>query len=182
MASLQDQLLKAGLADKQKAKKIKKEKHKKIKAQQKHKLETTNEAKVMVDKAITEKKQKDLALNQERQQQVEVKAIAAQIKQLIEINKQPRKGDVACNFTDGTLIKRIYVDNKTQKAITLGKLAVVRFNDGYELVPMPVADKIQQRNENTVVYRVDEVEEQTTTDGEQDDWYADYEIPDDLTW
>lgn len=182
MASLQEQLLKAGLADKQKANKIKKEKHKKIKAKQKHKVEHTNEAKALADKAIADKKQKDLALNQQRQQEAEVKAIAAQIKQLIEMNKQPRGGDVACNFTDGTLIKRIFVDDRTQKAISLGKLAVVRFNDGYELVPMPVADKIQQRDEDTVVYRVDELEQQETTSSEEDDWYADYEIPDDLMW
>ena len=111
-----------------------------------------------------------------------------QIKQLIENNKQPRfsgsKGqdEVVCNFTDGTLIKRMYVSPTTQKFITQGKLAVVKFGEGYELVPMPVADKISERDEACVVYRADNISQEDQKSSEDDDWYADYEIPDDLNW
>lgn len=186
--SLQEQLLKAGLADKKKAKQVRQQKHKQAKAKQKHKQVEENEAKLAAEQSAQAKKDKDRALNQQAKEQAEKKAVAAQIKQLIETNKQPKfagggkQEEVVCNFTDGTLIKRMYVSTLTQKQISQGKLAVVKLDDGYELVPMPVAEKIAERNPESVVYRADNISEQDVKSSEEDDWYADYEIPDDLSW
>ena len=181
--SLQDQLLKAGLTDKKKAQKVKREKHRKVKHQQKHKVVDVDENKLAAEKVRQEKLEKDRQLNRKAKEEADKRAVAAQIKQLIDLNKQPKgKGDIACNFTDGTLIKRIYVDQATQNRISKGKLAIVKQLDGYEIVPMPVADKIAERDENVVVYRVDKLEDNTGSSSEEDDWYADYQIPDDLTW
>jgi uncharacterized protein YaiL (DUF2058 family) len=186
--SLQEQLLKAGLADKKKAKQVRQQKHKQAKAQQRHKVVETNEAKLAAEKVAEEKKEKDRKLNQKNKQEAEKKAVLAQIKQLIEVNKQPRfagkRGDeeVVCNFTDGTVIKRMYVSPATQKQISQGKLAIVKLNEGYELVPMPVANKIAERDDSSVVYRADNISEADQKSSEQDDWYADYDIPDDLNW
>lgn len=182
--SLQDQLLKAGLTDKKKAKQVKKEKHKKVKHQQKHKVVEVDENKLAAEKALKEKQEKDRQLNLKAKEEADKKAVVAQIRQLITINKQPKdNGDIACNFTDGTVIKRVYVNQATQNRIAAGKLAIVKLDDGYEIVPMPVAEKISQRDEQCVVYRADQVEDaKTETNSEEDDWYADYEIPDDLTW
>ncbi|WP_438862666.1 DUF2058 domain-containing protein [Neptunicella sp.] len=183
MASLQEQLLKAGLADKKKANQISKEKHKQKKAQQHHKIELTDEAKLLAAQQKEQKRLKDQELNQQAKAKAEQKAILAQIKQLIDVNKQPKgRGDIACNFTDGTKVKHMYVDAKTQKHISQGRLAIVKFQGGYELVPMPVADKIAQRDESLVVYRSDSIEESTNLTEQEQDWYADYEIPDDLNW
>jgi uncharacterized protein YaiL (DUF2058 family) len=182
--SLQEQLLKAGLTDKKKVTQAKREKHKKVKQQQRHKVVEVDENKAAAERVLAEKQEKDRLLNLKNKQIAEEKAVVAQIKQLIEINRQPKgKGDIACNFTDANVIKRIYVDKVTQKRISTGKLAIVKLAEGYEIVPMPVADKIAQRNEQVVVYRadvlvVDEAVEKT----EEDDWYAEYNIPDDLSW
>ena len=182
--SLQEQLLKAGLTDKKKAQQVKREKHKKAKQQQKHKIVEVDENKLAAEKARQEKLEKDRQLNMQSKLEAEKKAIAAQIKQLIDLNKQPKdNGDIACNFTDGTVIKRIYVNQATQNRISAGKLAIVKNQQRYEIVPMPVADKIAQRDESVIMYRADKVEETNTqTSSEEDDWYADYEIPDDLMW
>ncbi|MDN4501195.1 DUF2058 domain-containing protein [Alteromonadaceae bacterium BrNp21-10] len=183
MASLQEQLLKAGLANKKKANQISKEKHKVKKQQQHHKVEVVDEAKALADKALADKRQKDLALNQQAKAKAFEKEVVAQIKQLIDVNKQPKgKGDIACNFTDNGKIKHMYVNEKTQKHISQGRLAIVKFQGGYQLVPMPVADKIAQRDASLVVYRVDQVEEVSKLSEEEQDWYADYDIPDDLNW
>ncbi|WP_416305300.1 DUF2058 domain-containing protein [Neptunicella sp. SCSIO 80796] len=183
MASLQEQLLKAGLADKKKANQISKEKHKQKKAKQHHKVEMTDEAKALAAQQMEQKRRRDQQLNQQAKEKAEQKAILAQIKQLIEVNKQPKgRGDIACNFTDGTKVKQLYVDEKTQKHISQGRLAIVKFQGGYELVPMPVADKIAQRDESLVVYRADTLEQSSNLTEEEQDWYADYEIPDDLNW
>ena len=186
--SLQEQLLKAGLADKKKAKQVRQQKHKQAKAQQRHKVVETNEAKLAAEQSAEVKKVKDRQLNQQAKQEADKKAIVAQIKQLIEVNKQPKfagkrnEDEVVCNFTDGTLIKRMYVSQSTNKHITQGKLAIVKLNDGYELVPMPVANKVAERDESAVVYRADNISESDQKSSEDNDWYAEYEIPDDLSW
>ncbi|WP_293750989.1 DUF2058 domain-containing protein [uncultured Paraglaciecola sp.] len=186
--SLQEQLLKAGLADKKKAKQVRQQKNKQAKAQKNHNVVQTNEAKLAAEKLIEAKKSKDRELNKKTKQEAEKKALVAQIKQLIEANKQPkfagskREEEVVCNFTDGTLIKRMYVSQSTQKQISQGKLAIVKLNDGYELVPMPVANKIDERDESIVVYRADNISEEDQKSSENDKWYAEYDIPDDLNW
>jgi uncharacterized protein YaiL (DUF2058 family) len=106
----------------------------------------------------------------------------AQIKQLIALNQHPiNNGDVAINFTDDNKVKRIFVNEQTRTHITNGKLAIATFEDAYALVPIQIADKIEQRDKTTIVYRADIIDSDQTT-SEEDDWYAEYEIPDDLTW
>ncbi|NDW16613.1 DUF2058 family protein [Alteromonas genovensis] len=179
MASLQDQLLKAGLADKGTAKKARAEKRKK----QKQKKPVVDEATLAAQKAAEEKKERSRELNQLQQNEREKRSIAAQVKQLIETNKQARKGDMVLNFTHDNVVKRMYVNADIHRQVTKGRLTVVLLDDAYELVPTPVADKIAQRDDSFIVYRADL--DKSGTDGKdeaEDDWYADYDIPDDLTW
>ena len=106
------------------------------------------------------------------------------VKQLVESNRLTDiAGDITLNFTDGSTIKRMQVSETIHRAVTKGRLAVARYLDGYALIAMPVAEKLMQRDDGVVVYfaQVDENDEVTTT-SEEDDWYADSEIPDDLMW
>ena len=182
--SLQDQLLKAGLADKKKAVKIKNEKRKKNKINKKHKIVEVDENSQAAKDALEAKKTKDRELNAKAKQVADEKAIQAQIKQLIEVNKQPKNnGEVACNFTDDNKIKRLFVNEVTNKHVSQGKLAIVKSGESYEIVPTPVADKIAERDEDSIVYIASaEVQAENKGSSEEDDWYADYEIPDDLSW
>lgn len=178
MASLQDQLLKAGLIDEKKAKKVGKEKRKAAKVQRRSGEPSVDEAKLQAQKAREEKAERDRQLNAERQAELEKRAITAQIKQLIEVNRQPKNsGDIAYNFTDGGKIKKLYVSPLLQKRLTNGQLAIVKLGEGYELVPAQVAEKIAQRDASYVVALNTR---QETPD--EDDPYADYQIPDDLMW
>lgn len=182
MASLQDQLLKTGLADKSSARQARADKRKKQKLKNKQKQVVVDEATLAAQKAAEQKKAKDRELNQQRQEELVQRSIAAQVRQLIEMNRQPKgKGDTPLNFTHDNVIKRMYVSDEVHKLVTQGRLAVVLFDEGYELVPMPVADKIAQRDEASIIHRADETIASPEKD-EEDDWYADYEIPDDLTW
>ncbi|WP_334061870.1 DUF2058 domain-containing protein [Alteromonas genovensis] len=179
MASLQDQLLKAGLADKGTAKKARAEKRKK----QKQKKPVVDEATLAAQKAAEEKKERSRELNQLQQNEREKRSIVAQVKQLIETNKQERKGDMVLNFTHDNVVKRMYVNADIHRQVTKGRLTVVLLDEAYELVPTPVADKIAQRDDSFIVYRADL--DKSGTDGKdeaEDDWYAEYDIPDDLTW
>lgn len=178
MASLQEQLLKAGIVDKKKAKQVEQEKRKKAKQANKGQPQI-NETKEQAQKALAEKSERDREINRQREAAAEVKAIAAQIKQLIEANKiEHNRGESSYQFTDGAKIKKIYVTAKQHNQLSRGLIAIVRLKDQYELVPAPVADKISQRDEKIVLVKNQANKEEL----EEDDYYADYKIPDDLMW
>lgn len=176
--SLQDQLLKAGLIDNKKANKIKKSKHKQVKQQQKNKIEKPDEVKLAAQQAHAEKVDRDRQLNQQRKAEAERKAIAAQVRQLVEMNRQPRdEGDIAYSFTDGKLVKRISVTDTQQKQLGNGRLCIIKLDEQYELIPTRVAEKIQLRDEHTQI-----LSNQPTETPDEDDPYADFQVPDDLMW
>ncbi|MCK5648978.1 MAG: DUF2058 domain-containing protein [Gammaproteobacteria bacterium] len=178
--AFQDQLLKAGLVDKNQANRAKNEKHKKMKQQRSNNQTVVDEAKQLAEKAIHDKAENDRALNRQRDEKAQLKAVIAQIKQLINVNKVSKGNgdDLVYNFEDNKNIKRIYVTQDTHDNIALGKLAIVKFDGQYEIVPGPVADKIKQRDEKYIILRNDPSQQAE----EVDDFYSDYEIPDDLMW
>lgn len=178
--SLIDQLKKTGLVDKKKAHKVKHEqyKNKKQKAK-KGAAEELDEAKLLAQKAQADKVERDRQINQQKQEEAERKAIAAQIIQLIETNRvTEREGDVTYNFTDANVVKRIFVSEAIYKHLMSGKLAIAKLGEAYELVPIAVAEKIKQRDASCIIMNDDTV----VSEADEDDPYADYEIPDDLMW
>ncbi|WP_372972141.1 DUF2058 domain-containing protein [Marinobacter sp.] len=179
MASLQDQLLKAGLADEKKLKALQKEKKKQRKQQPKGAAQT-DEGKLRAQQARQEKAEKDRQLNQQRNEEARRKAIAAQIRQLVETNRLDRsRCEVDYQFVHGKKIKKILVDNTMTDQLARGRLAVVFVNENYEVVPEAVARKIMERDQEAVVVLHDR---NSQTDKDEDDPYAGYEIPDDLMW
>ena len=177
---LQEQLLKAGLVDKSQANKAKSAKHKKMKKQRDSKQTVVDEAKELAEKSMQEKMQRDRDLNRQKEEKAHQKAIIAQIKQLIDVNRinKGNGDDLAYNFEDNKNIKRIFVTQDAHDGIAIGKLAIVKLNGQYEIIPALVADKIKQRDESYIILRNVPGKE---TEAE-DDFYSDYEIPDDLMW
>jgi len=180
MASLQEQLLKAGLTTKDKATKAKSAKRKQSKINRKHKIETVDENKEAAVKAQKEQAERARQLNQEKNAIAEEKAIRAQIKQLIEVNKQPLgKPVVSFNFSDNGAIKKLEVSNEIHKHLTNGLLAIAKLGNEYPLVPKAIAEKINLRSADFIIILNDKVESEEV---DEDDPYADYQIPDDLMW
>lgn len=178
MSSLQDQLLKAGLVSKNKAIQAKSQKRKQAKISRKHKLDVIDEDKVAAEKLMAEQAEKARQLNQEKNRQAEQKAIQAQIKQLITSNSQPTgKPQITFNFTDSNKIKKIEVSNQIHKHLSNGLLAIAKDGNQYHLVPSKIAEKIAQRSATAIIAL-----DAPTEEIEEDDPYADYQIPDDLMW
>lgn len=176
--SLHEQLLKAGLVDQQKLKQVNSAKRKQQKQQRKSKEQVVDEAKLLAQKAAAEKAERDRELNRQLKEQADRKAIAAQIEQLITLNRLPREGDIAYNFVDQSKVKRIYVTENIRDKLSEGLLAIVTLKDQYEVVPAKVAEKIRQRDEACIVLCNDRQADVQ----DEDDPYADYKIPDDLMW
>lgn len=179
MPSIQDQLLKAGLVDKKKSQAIKSEKRKKAKQQPKGQ-KVVNETQEQIKQAQQQKVEADRDKNRQIQAAAQAKAIQAQIKQLIESNRIEREeGDVAFQFADDNKVKKLYVTELLQAHLSKGRVAIVKGESGYELVPAVVANKISERDAQMVVFLYSD-QEQNQVD--EDDPYADYQIPDDLMW
>ena len=175
--TLQEQMLKAGLVTSKKIAKVQRT-AKKSRVQAREAREAVEENKKVQlerDKELSEQ-QKHAALSKEYK---------AQVKQLIEMNKiNISKGNIGFNFTDNNLIKKITVDKTTQAQLISGRLAIARLvvdnssESEYAIIPASVADKIAQRDANSIV--LNSALSQEEQDGE--DPYADFKVPDDLMW
>lgn len=175
--TLQEQLLKAGLVTTKRMAKVQKTaKKSRVQAREaREAVEENKKAQVERDKQLSEQ-QKQAALSKEYK---------AQVKQLIEMNRiDISKGNIGFNFTDNNLIKKIEVDKTTQAQLISGRLAIARLvvdnssESEYAIIPAIVADKIAQRDANSIVLNSALSQE----DQDEEDPYADFKVPDDLMW
>lgn len=175
----QEQLLKAGVVTKQQVQKAKQDKSKKKKQQRSKKEPVVDEAKLKAKKAAEKKAERDRELNKRKQEHARQKALSAEINQLIINNKIERDDDceIVYNFEHQNKVKRIYVNEEQKKKVIAGQFGIARIEGRYELIPKAIAEKIQQRNAKRVVLFTDD-----TAEVDQDDPYAGFQVPDDLTW
>lgn len=178
--SLQDQLLKSGLVSAARAKSVKSDKRKQTQQQRNNNTVVIDEAKELAMKAQAEKVEKDRELNRLRKQQEEQKQLIAQVKQLIEANKQSKDADgIAYNFIDNNKVKTLYVSESMRAHIIQGRLAIVKLGQVYEVVSAEVAQKISSRDAASVIVHNQPVASTVTV---KDDPYAEYQVPEDLMW
>ncbi len=179
MKSLADQLLTAGLTDKQSVKNVRKQKQKQNRKSKKVRGEDSEITK-QVEQARRDKASRDKELNRLRQLEVEKNSQLAQIQQLIDTSKIDRtEGELAYHVNVDGKVKSINVTGEQKKQLTRNQIAIVFRETGKpELVPRVVAEKIAQRDASFVVENENEAYAQSA----EDDPYADYQIPDDLVW
>lgn len=175
--TLQEQMLKAGLVSSKKMAKVQRT-AKKSRVQ-------AREAREAVEENKKAQLERDKQLSEQQKQAVLAKEFRAQVKQLIEMNRiTVAKGNITFNFTDGNLIKKIEVDKQTQTQLINGRLAIARLvinakgDCDYAIIPAVVADKIAQRDADSIVHNSALSQEEQ----DEDDPYADFKIPDDLMW
>lgn len=170
-------MLKAGLVSSKKMAKVQRT-AKKSRVQ-------AREAREAVEENKKAQLERDKQLSEQQKQAVLAKEFRAQVKQLIEMNRITlAKGNITFNFTDGNLIKKIEVDKHTQTQLINGRLAIARLvinakgDCDYAIIPAVVADKIAQRDADSIVLNSALSQEEQ----DEDDPYADFKIPDDLMW
>src|SRR5471030_2471196 len=178
MVSLQEQLLKAGLVDKNKVKVANQQKSKQKKEERRTGEQSVDEVRLAALETQRKNAERARELNAQRDAAANQKAIVAQIAQMVQQNRQGKgNGDIAYNFTHGSKIERIYVSAAVQAHLVAGRLVIVCLGGVVELVPRVIADKIAERDPALVV-RV----KQASAAVEEDDPYAAFQIPDDLMW
>ncbi|MDP6377870.1 MAG: DUF2058 family protein [Pseudomonadales bacterium] len=192
--SLQDQLIKAGLASASQAKKAAREKRAETHARRKGKKTASASSAQSTDSGsqanahtrarakLAEKTQRDKERARAQNEKTAARGIRAEITQIILQNdlrsKQPADDDVPYNFVHGKKIKRIHIPRTQREALTKGSMVIVN-NDGiYHIVTRAVADQIESRDPKRII--VSHGNEQVSSP--DDDFYANFEVPDDLDW
>ncbi|MBA6371787.1 DUF2058 domain-containing protein [Colwellia sp. BRX8-4] len=183
MASLQDQLLKAGLTTKQKARQANTSQRKSNKQKRSGvaKDESLQEqVKQDLAKAQKEKLAKDTALNEEKKQQLANKEKMLRIQQILEHHQIKNvTGETEYNYTFNSKIKKLFVNVVTHRALVNGRLAVCGLTEQSYLVTAETAAKVATLDASVILVQNDKVESDLV---EADDPYADYQIPDDMMW
>ncbi|MBQ4814447.1 nucleoprotein/polynucleotide-associated enzyme [Pseudoalteromonas luteoviolacea] len=180
MGSLQDQLLKAGLTTEHKMKVAKTEKRKQQKKKKK-KGATSDQTDLQkhIEQTKLAQQQKAEALNKAKQDDLKEREQVARVKQILEHHNQDEiKGDRTFNFTYESKIKELDVNEKTQQALSKGRLAICVLEGQFYVLEDEPARKVAEVDEKYIVFHVEDSSNQV----DEDDPYAGYEVPDDLTW
>ncbi|WOE43140.1 DUF2058 domain-containing protein [Acinetobacter chinensis] len=174
--ALAAQLLKAGLVDNKKAKKLSKQ------AQHEQRTGQSNEAdlKAKIAQDQQEKQAKDQALDLEKKKALHEKELKAAIVQMINQHKiRETDGDSTYQFIDEDKIKKVYINQQIYNALVSGSLVIAKDKESYSFLPKALADRINEKMQGFIIVNNSEKNEAVT---DEEDPYAAYVIPDDLMW
>jgi len=174
---LQEQLLKAGLASKSKVAQAVREQAAKHKGKQ---PAAPSAEQREVERLQAEKADRDRALAAARNAQRQADEARAQARQIVDTHKQQREGEIAYRFTDGDTIKSVLVNPSLRAQLASGALVIVRHGEGYELLPRAAADKVRERDAGLIV--LDHGHAEACSNDADDEYYKQFEVPDDLIW
>lgn len=175
---LQDQLLKAGLVNKAKVDQVARQQSK----QRQGKTPTAPSSEQSHAQRIqAEKAERDRALAAERNAQARANEQRAQARQIVETHKVARTGEITYRFPDGQRIASVLVDERLRAQLASGALVIVRHGEGYQLIPRAVASKLHERDASLIVLDHGRAEPAPAAD-DDDAYYRQFPVPDDLIW
>ncbi|GAB3055355.1 DUF2058 domain-containing protein [Stenotrophomonas tumulicola] len=180
--ALQEQLLKAGLARKAQASAAAREQ---AKARQGKAPDASAEIQREAERVRAEKAERDRAIAAERNAQARATELKAQARQIIQAHAVPHAGESEYRFNDGAAIRTLLIDATLRKALSAGALVIVSHGEGHALLPRAAAEKVRERAPEAIVVDHGQVGESTvpsTGNAEDDAYYAQFQIPDDLVW
>lgn len=173
-------MLKAGLAKKSQATQAVREQNKQRQSRQ---PPAPSAEQAEAERVRAEKVERDRALEAQRKAQARAHELRAQVQQIVEQARVKRQGEIAYRFADGDAIKTVYVDAALRAQLASGALAIVRHGDDYELVPRAAAQKVRERDPAMVV--LDHGAQKAAPGeplSEDEAYYAQFQVPDDLVW
>jgi uncharacterized protein YaiL (DUF2058 family) len=178
---LQEQLLKAGLVKKSKVAAIAREQDK---ARHAKGPSAPSEVTLEAERARAEKVERDRALAVERKAQARITELRAQARQIIEDKKVPTSGESEYRFTADGAIRTLLVSDDQRRKLSSGVLVIARLGERYVLLPRAAGDKVRERDASMVVldHGLDADSERSPTSSEDDAYYAQFQVPDDLVW
>ena len=179
---LQEQLLKAGLVKKSKVAEVAREQNKARHAKGPSEL---SEIQRDAERARADKAERDRALATERKAQARIAELRAQARQIIEDKKVPRAGEDEYRFTADGAIRTLLVNEALRKQLSSGALVIARLGERHELLPRAAGDKVRERDASLIVLDhglSTETGRSAVASSEDDAYYAQFKVPDDLVW
>ena len=114
-----------------------------------------------------------------------VHALNLRIRDLLDRHAQnDRSAELAFSFMRENTVRRVYVTDAQRRKLAGGELAVVGFRRRHHIVPSGVADEIQGLRPIVFVHRAGAAGAgaSATDASTDDDPYRDFPVPDDLHW
>jgi uncharacterized protein YaiL (DUF2058 family) len=178
---LQEQLLKAGLVKKSKLAEVAREQNK---ARHAKGASEPGEIRLEAELARARKVERDRALAVEQKAQARITELRAQARQIIEDKKVPRSGEVEYRFTADGAIRTVLVNDDLRQKLSSGALVIARLGERYELLPRAAGDKVRERDASMIVLDHGDAAdaERPAASSEDDAYYAQFQVPDDLIW
>jgi len=180
MASLQEQLMKSGLINKQKAKQAQTEKRRKAKQKKKKGTVEVSDAQRAIDAQKELQKQQDLEKNRAIQAELDARAAHGKLIQMIAQHCEKNyQGEIDYHFTYDNKVKRIAINDTTQQSLINGRLAICVLNEEFYLINKEATEKLAEIDASVLVALHEKVD---MNEMDEDDPYAEFAIPDDLIW
>lgn len=178
---LQEQLLKAGLVKKSKVSQVAREQHV---AKHARSAATPSEIALEAERARAEKAERDRALAHERKAQARSAELRAQARQIIEDKHVPAAGEVEYRFSSEGAIRTLLVDDDQRRKLSTGALVIARLGERHLLLPRAAGDKVRERDAAMIVldHGLASGTEAAAATSEDDAYYAQFQVPDDLVW
>ena len=171
--ALQEQLLKAGLAKKQKVDAAARDQ------QRQRDGKAATEAAVDGRRLQAEKAERDRALAAERKAEALAAERIAQVRQLIDQHGLKPRGDDPYRFEHDGAIRTVLIEATMRRQLAKGALVVVCADDRYVLLPAEIGDRVVERGGTMAL---DHRGSPAAVDEDMDPHYAQFVVPDDLTW
>lgn len=178
---LQEQLLKAGLVKKSKVSAVAREQHV---AKHAKGTATPNEITLDAERARAEKAARDRALERERKAQSRIAELRAQARQIVDDKRLPAAGEIEYRFSSDGAIRTILVDEDQRRKLSTGALVIARVGERHALLPRAAGDKVRERDAGMIVLDHGQgADGDASADTSEDDaYYAQFKVPDDLVW
>ena len=179
MASLQEQLLKAGLANKQSAQKIRSDKRKKNKAIRKNQQQADTTLQDELNAKKQQQVDKDAAKNLAIKVALDKTSELGKVRQMIaQLHIKDFSGELEYNYVLDNKVKKLYLDPINHNALVKGRISICAFEEVVYLIPSKAAEIIATVDSSYLLLMNDN----QPVEVDDDDPYADFQIPDDLMW
>ena len=178
---LQEQLLKAGLVKKSKVAEVAREQNKARHAKGPSEFDAIH---VEAERVRAEKTERDRALAADQKAKARRNELRAQARQIIEDKKLPRSGDVEYRFTANGAIRTVLINEDLRPLLSSGVVVIACLGERYELLPRAAGDKVRERDASMIVvdHKPEDGIELSVETSDDDAYYAQFKVPDDLAW
>ena len=141
-------------------------------------------ARIEAEKARLEKVERDRQIAAERNAERRANELRAQARQIIADKKVLAKGEAEYRFNDGEVIRTLLMTEAVRKQVIDAALVIVRDGEGYCLLPRVAAVQVRERAPELIVLdnAGRDYVEPSTGNAEDDAYYAQFQVPDDLIW